>query len=92
MSLIYPLQSSHFFSNLYNLCQTYSFSENYTEAYLVIISRDPGLERDTCLKALIEVLCEKGQLGTLVQFPYFGILGQVIEILLGKIHLLLFFQ
>jgi len=56
-------------------------SEKYMEAYLVIISLDPGLERDTCLKRLIQVLCEKGRLETLVEFPYFGILQQVIDIL-----------
>jgi len=57
-------------------------SEKYMEAYLVIISLEPGIERDTNLKRLIQVLCEKGKLETLVEFPYFGILGQVIEILL----------
>jgi hypothetical protein len=56
-------------------------SEKYNDAYLVIISREPGIDRDLNLKRLIEVLCEKGQLETLVQLPYFETLGQVIEIL-----------
>jgi len=70
---------SLFFSQIFHNA---ILSEEYTEAYLVIVSLDPGNERNTNLKRLIQVLCEKGQLETLIQFPYFGILGQVIEIIL----------
>jgi len=74
-----PASKALFFAQIFHNAIS---SEKYMEAYLVIISLEPGNDRDTCLKRLIQVLCEKGKLETLVEFPYFGIIGQVVEIIL----------
>lgn len=55
--------------------------QNYDEAYMVITAGENGLQKENCLKNIIQVLCERGQFLKLVEFPYVDILENVENIL-----------
>ncbi|KAL3214102.1 hypothetical protein MRX96_051524 [Rhipicephalus microplus] len=52
-----------------------------TEAYHAMIQNPIADHRNNCLQQLVIVLCERGQLSTLVNFPFKGVESDVIHIL-----------
>ncbi|XP_037527796.1 nuclear pore complex protein Nup160 [Rhipicephalus sanguineus] len=52
-----------------------------TEAYHAMIQNPLADDRNNCLQQLVIVLCERGQLSTLVNFPFKGVESDVIRIL-----------
>ncbi|KAL1443405.1 hypothetical protein MTO96_007488 [Rhipicephalus appendiculatus] len=52
-----------------------------TEAYHAMIQNPIADHRNNCLQQLVIVLCERGQLSTLVNFPFKGVESDVIRIL-----------
>ena len=47
------------------------------EAYDALVSNPDPTRRKDCLRQLVVVLCERGQLQTLVQFPYIDLHDEV---------------